>query len=503
MPITHLPENPSLENLRKRAKQLRTGVRAGDAGALARVREFHPRSAVLRGEFSLADAQLVVARTFGFASWARLKQHLAVVEDFAFDPLQPAGESDAPTAETLIRLACLTYGSWDKSWIADARRMLQDHPELAQADMYAAAAAGDVAAIRALLARNPALANARGGPFAWPPLLYACYSRLEDVEERYSTLTAARLLLEGGADPNAGFLWRGNVPPFTALTAAFGEGEDSSHQPPHPNRDALAHLLLQAGADPNDGQTLYNCHFRRSDHHFELLFPYGLGTDRNGPWYRRLGDRLQSPARLLVEELWAAARQGNFGRVELLVTHGAGVNTPGQRDGRTPYESALLTGNYEIAEYLEQHGARRVVLSAEDAFSVACVAGRRDDALAILREHPKLLEQLGTGGRCELLHRAVESGRTAGIRLMAELGFELTSTTKHQNVGMFRAVTPLHNAAWMGNLEMVKLLVELGADPNARDSSYNATPLGWATHNEQPQVVEYLRPFTREDETPS
>ena len=79
---------------------------------------------------------------------------------------------------------------------------------------------------------------------------------------------------------------------------------------------------------------------------------------------------------------------------------------------------------------------------------------------------------------------------------MGELGFELTSTTQHQNVGMFRAVTPLHNAAWMGNLEMVKLLVELGADPNARDSSFNATPLGWATHNEQPQLVEYLRPLT-------
>jgi hypothetical protein len=189
--------------------------------------------------------------------------------------------------------------------------------------------------------------------------------------------------------------------------------------------------------------------------------------------------------------------------VALLVSHGADVNTPGQRDGRTPYESALLTGNYEIAEYLAQHGARRIEFSPEDAFSIACVAGRREEALAILRDHPKLPEQLGYGGRCELLHRAVESGRTDGVRLMAELGFELTSTTKHQNVGMFRAVTPLHNAAWMGNLEMVKLLVELGADPNARDSSFNATPLGWATHNEQPQIVEYLRPLTREEETPS
>ena len=39
MPTRSLPENPSLENLRKRAKQLRTDVRAGEAGSLAQVRE--------------------------------------------------------------------------------------------------------------------------------------------------------------------------------------------------------------------------------------------------------------------------------------------------------------------------------------------------------------------------------------------------------------------------------------------------------------------------------
>src|SRR5258706_8578152 len=155
-----------------------------------------------------------------------------------------------------------------------------------------------------MLVADPALARKRGGPFGWEPLLYACYSRIEDAGEEHSTLAVPRVLRDAGADANAGFLWRGNVPPFTALTAAFGEGEDGSHQLPHPHRDALARLLLDAGADPNDGQTLYNCHFTPSDHHFELLLPYGLGQDKHGPWYQRLGDRLHSPARLLVEELW-------------------------------------------------------------------------------------------------------------------------------------------------------------------------------------------------------
>jgi ankyrin repeat protein len=500
VPITHLPENPSLENLRKRAKQLRTDARAGDAGSLALVREFHPRGAVPPGEISLADAQLVIARRFGFPSWAKLKQHLAVVDRFTFDPLSTSDEGEARAAERFIHLACLTYGRWDKSWVAKAAELLRDHPELARADIYAASAAGDAVAVRDLLAGDQALASARGGPFGWEPLLYACYSRLEDFDG-HSTLAVARALLGAGADPNAGFLWRGNVPPFTALTAAFGEGEDGSQQIPHPNRDVLARLLLDAGADPNDGQTLYNCHFRRSDHHFELLLPYGLGTDRNGPWYRRLGDRLHSPARLLVEELWAAARKGYAARVYLLVEHGADVNTPGLRDGLTPWEAAIQLGNTEIAEYLVARGARKSELDPEEAFAVAVVAGRREDARALLAAHPALLDQLGRDGRCELLHRAVEANRPEGVRLMADLGFEMTCTTKHKNVGMYRAVTPLHNAAGVGNLEMVKLLVELGADPNARDVSYSATPLGWAAHGEHQEVVDYLRPLTAEEAT--
>ena len=40
--------------------------------------------------------------------------------------------------------------------------------------------------------------------------------------------------------------------------------------------------------------------------------------------------------------------------------------------------------------------------------------------------------------------------------------------------------TALHSAAWNGDLQMVKLLVQAGADRNARDAQYNATPEGWA-----------------------
>jgi len=51
-------------------------VRANDSASLARVREFHPRVDEALKNFSLGDAQRVIARSHAFASWSKLKQYL-------------------------------------------------------------------------------------------------------------------------------------------------------------------------------------------------------------------------------------------------------------------------------------------------------------------------------------------------------------------------------------------------------------------------------------------
>src|SRR5262249_30894110 len=148
---------------------------------------------------------------FGFPSWAKLKQHIEAIQPFVWNP-PPESES---LEDIFLRHACVDYTSWNLTDAEKAHQILAEHPEIARANIYTAAAAGDVETVR----RNPRLVNPRGGPHNWEPLLYACYSRVRP------TLDVARLLVEHGADPNAGFLWRGNVPPFTALTGAFGGGE--------------------------------------------------------------------------------------------------------------------------------------------------------------------------------------------------------------------------------------------------------------------------------------
>lgn len=70
-----LPSRPSLEQLQKQAKELLRKLRAADADAQKRF-----ASAGLHGEkLALSDAQFVLAREYGFETWARLKHHIELV----------------------------------------------------------------------------------------------------------------------------------------------------------------------------------------------------------------------------------------------------------------------------------------------------------------------------------------------------------------------------------------------------------------------------------------
>src|SRR4030095_16607033 len=190
-----------------------------------------------------------------------------------------AKESSAsePLADRFIRLACLNYLDDHTHWRDQARELFAAQPSLSGESIYTAATVGDVAALTSMLRADRKLARTRGGPYKWEPLLYAAYSRLNSNANEHSTLAVARILLEHGADPNAGFLWDSHYL-FTALTGAFGEGESGPvNQPEHKNCYELARLLLEASADPNDSQTLYNRMFAGGTQHLELLYEFGLG----------------------------------------------------------------------------------------------------------------------------------------------------------------------------------------------------------------------------------
>jgi hypothetical protein len=79
MPERHLPVRPDLEQLRRQAKDLLRAIHQGDATALADLAQFHPDT-INPASAKLADAQLVLARSYGAPSWMRLVQSCELID---------------------------------------------------------------------------------------------------------------------------------------------------------------------------------------------------------------------------------------------------------------------------------------------------------------------------------------------------------------------------------------------------------------------------------------
>jgi hypothetical protein len=95
--VRPLPSAPSLEYERKDAKALLRQIRRGDADALRRVQRTHPVALRDRqpDELQLADAQHVIAREYGFASWPRLVEYFREMERHRDGPRHNSPD-DAP-----------------------------------------------------------------------------------------------------------------------------------------------------------------------------------------------------------------------------------------------------------------------------------------------------------------------------------------------------------------------------------------------------------------------
>jgi Ankyrin repeat len=465
VPTIRLPDDPSIAHLRRLARRLQRSVRTGDPSAAALVTRYDLPPGP---SFALSSAQLVVARECGFTSWPALHRQLDLLAGVRRDPdaVLPAAD---PAAD-FCRLACLVYGADDgpDRWAA-ATALLAGQPDLPARSVHAAAAAGDPDTLARHLT-DPEAATRPGGPYGWEPLLYLTYSRVPQV----APLRAAKLLLDAGADPDAGYAWHGLTPPFTALTGAFGEGEQGpGRQPRHPHSIPLARLLLEAGADPNDGQTLYNRMFGPDDDFLRLLFQHGLGREASGVWRDRLGGALETPAEMLVRPLTWAAAHGFADRVRLLLAHGVDPDAVSPEGRAAPLAAAA--GHREIVLLLVAAGAAAVELSPVDSLVAAVLAGDADGV------DPAVLPA-ALAARAGLVAEAVEAG--AMPDLAVRLGFDVSAPAGGQ--------TALHTAAWHGDLAAVRRLVGLGADLDARDGQFGTRPVDWAAHAHQDDVVAYL-----------
>lgn len=280
---------------------------------------------------------------------------------------------------------------------------------------------GDTDTVRAMLAADPALVHAVGPHPYWggrPQALHvAIETKRRDMFE---------LLLNAGADPNGR---NGDYDLWSPLMLAMDRERADM-------RDELIHRGARIG--------LVEALLMRDDVAVDALLADGLP-----PLAPNNGSILA-----FARTPWA---------IDRLLELGAPIDRQ-DRWGATPVEAMSRAG--EEGGRLVRHMMERGVIPDPEAFARL---GDREMLAALAESEPDIAR------RDAVLLAAIDGRHHDLVRWLLSMGADANARAAGQS-----GQSALHNAAWTGDLDMVRLLVEHGADLHARDAEHNATPRGWA-----------------------
>jgi ankyrin repeat protein len=451
--VRPLPAHPNLERQRKLAKVLARYYWRAHPEAVERVRALHPKPPT-PANFALSDAELVIARGYGFASWAQLKRKIdsltkSPAELFVTaveigdvnqvrllfrqhpdlilrinEPMFGFKSAAVHVARTNLDLLdlLLAHGadlnvrtSWEKGGFGVLEQVTPEQaaPLLARGaaiNVCAAANLGMMAELATLIARDPALVHTKGGD-GKRPLHFA------------RTVGIARLLLEHGAE----------------IDALDDDHDSTPAQHLIGDRPDVAGFLVSKGA--------------RSD----LLLAAALGD--TGLVAHHL-DADPSSLAVRVDQDWFAMidTAANGGHIYQW-TLGFHVSA---------FDIARERGHSEVVELLlKRAGPLDRLVDAlwrgDDACADAALA---IDPHAVEHASENVLRQVADAAR---------NNNVVALRAMLRRGFPVTALSQHGGM-------PLHWAAFHGNLDMMESVLRHNPPINARDRQFQGTAMGWLIH---------------------
>jgi hypothetical protein len=483
--VEPLPAKPSLEMQQKKAKQLLRAALNGEPPALLRIRTLHPGPPA-PGRLKLADAQLVVARGYGFESWAMLRRKIDSLTKTPLErfrsavqsgdaeairdllerhseareavnaPIGPFGSRPAAMAKHHLGVidVLLEYGAdlnLKSDWWAGPFGILeyditpeQAAPLIARGaivDIFAAAHLGMAARVRELVDADPSLVFARGGD---GKTALHCARSVE----------IAATLLDRGAQIDARDVDHESTPAQYLV------------------RDApdVARLLVDRGA------------------WFDIFLAVGLRDHDLAT--RCLRDDPEALDHRLWQGKYTTVHKGRPSAREETGDHRGDIYRWVFGHNMSALDAARLLGFDDILQLLLQHASPAQQLLA------ACAAADRSAAQAVVREHADVVSSL-TRGQMRLIADKAHGNETAAVTLMLDLGFDALVCGPDD-------FEPVRWAAFHGNAEMTRRLLAHTPPINVPDASYGGTLLdnclygalhGWSCNSspcDYPATVQLL-----------
>jgi len=111
MPERRLPVKPDLDQLKNQAKDLLGAIRAGDQSAIAEFEQYHPKK-IDPANAKLADAQLVLARSYEASSWTRLVQSCQLIDAIWRDDVEAVRNLVVSNPHLLHENAGIRNNNW-------------------------------------------------------------------------------------------------------------------------------------------------------------------------------------------------------------------------------------------------------------------------------------------------------------------------------------------------------------------------------------------------------
>jgi len=484
-----------LEQQKKQARELLRALRHGDTAALQRLRTHHLRWAqaddvTVCREIALHDAQFVIAREQGFASWTKLKAYaesfpearhtrlfvldMQWIEERAHGLLQtrqsagPAAleqirewhprfssSSDAeilqaPFTEADARLVYAREHGFDH-WAELTQRVdaLASHASTGTTEPFVAAfrdlQAADVSSLKALLQRHLQLAKERGTN--GNTLLNLAVSIAAKIN-RDTGMALVEALLDAGADVNC----------------ANNRGSTPLHQAAYSNQCDIAEALIRKVADLDA-----EAHGSGGTPLIMALF-----------WGHRDAADLLSRHSIAPGNLRVAAGLGN---IDLLEQCFSGKHT------LTP-EACAARGFYRPhSGFPDWHPSSNPQEVLDEALVWACKSGRTNVLSRLVEAGARLDADPYRGTP---LIWAAYCNRIETAEWLIDRGAIIDRKATFGGLSHGLGVTALHMAAQSGHLAMVQTLIQRGADPAVRDDLYHGDAVGHANHFGQTTVRDYL-----------